>query len=95
MEDAGLRGHFAHVIDSAIVGAEKPDPRIFEHALEAAGASAERTLHVGDLYSVDVVGARAAGVHAVLLDPFGDWGEVDCARVADLVALRERLSPVQ
>lgn len=89
---AELRGHFAHVVDSAIVGAEKPDPRIFEHALERAGAHAERTLHIGDLYSVDVVGARAAGVHPVLLDPFGDWGEVDCVCVADLPDLNDKLT---
>ncbi len=82
---------FAHLfdglIDSAVVGFEKPDPRIFEVALETTGARPERTVHVGDLHAADVVGARAAGVHAVLLDPWGDWPEVDCPRVADLTEL--------
>lgn len=87
----GLRGHFHAVMDSHLVGHEKPDPRIFEHALVACGADPARTLHVGDLYAADVVGARAAGVHPVLLDPFGDWIDMDCVRLPDIVALGERL----
>lgn len=84
LTDQGLRGLLDAVFDSQVVGFEKPDPRIFEHALARAGAQPERTLHVGDMYGADVVGARAAGIHAVLLDPHGDWGEVDCDRHADL-----------
>ena len=87
----GLRPFFDTVIDSRVVGFEKPDPRIFHHALEVAGAAPDTTLHVGDLYSVDVVGARAAGLHALLLDPFGDWPGVDCERATDLGELLERL----
>jgi putative hydrolase of the HAD superfamily len=91
LAEVGLRGYFSAVVDSAIVGFEKPDPRIFEHALERAGVSGRRALHVGDLYHADVTGARAAGVNALLLDPFGDWDGVDCERARDLVELAERL----
>ena len=52
-----------------------------------AGSAPERTLHVGDLYAVDVLGARAAGLHALLLDPHGDWTGVDCDVVTDVPAL--------
>ena len=85
-----LRDLFDSVIDSRIVGYEKPDPRIFEHALNVSGASPETTLHVGDLYHADVVGARAAGIHALLLDPYGDWINVDCELVPDMSALLQR-----
>jgi HAD superfamily hydrolase (TIGR01509 family) len=88
----GLRCHLDHVVDSGVIGVEKPDPAIFRHALGLAGSSPERTLHVGDLYAVDVVGARAAGLHAVLLDPYGDWAEVDCERAPDLPTLGRRLT---
>ena len=88
---SGLRDYFAHVIDSHVVGYEKPDPRIFEQALALCGAEASRSVHVGDLYAADVVGARAAGVHAVLLDPFGDWGDVDCATLPDITGLSEHV----
>jgi len=81
---------FESVIDSRIVGYEKPDPRIFEHALNVSGASPETTLHIGDLYHADVVGARAAGIHALLLDPYGDWINVDCELVPDMPALLQQ-----
>jgi HAD superfamily hydrolase (TIGR01509 family) len=84
LEAAGLRQYLSTVVDSAIAGYEKPDPRIFEQALEASKARPETTLHVGDLYHADVAGARAAGLHAVLLDPFDDWSVTDCVRLPDL-----------
>jgi putative hydrolase of the HAD superfamily len=64
---AGLREYFDVVIDSSIFGTEKPDPAIFQAALDALGVAPEDALYVGDLYEVDVVGARAAGMEAVLL----------------------------
>jgi HAD superfamily hydrolase (TIGR01509 family) len=91
LEAAGLRAHLAAVVDSALVGFEKPDPRIFHHALALCGAEAARTLHVGDLYHADVLGAREAGLHAALLDPFGDWKAPDCACFPDLLAVAEAI----
>ena len=52
-----------------------------------SGAQPGEAAYVGDLYSVDVLGARAAGIHPVLLDPHGDWGEVDCLTVSSLAEL--------
>lgn len=92
LEARGLRRHFRAVIDSAVVGAEKPDAAIFRHALDACGRAPERVVHVGDMHHADVVGARAAGLHAVLLDPWDDWGEVDCERLAGVPELARRLA---
>ena len=61
----------AVVVDSAVVGARKPDPAIFGHALQALGVEPRAAVHVGDTVHADVVGARAAGLWAVHLDPFG------------------------
>jgi HAD superfamily hydrolase (TIGR01509 family) len=83
---------FDCVLDSCDLGVEKPDPRMFEMALERSGARAETTIHVGDLYHVDVVGARAAGLCGVLLDEANLYPDADCPRVkslAELVALLE------
>jgi HAD superfamily hydrolase (TIGR01509 family) len=66
---AGLRDYFDVVIDSGLVGVEKPDPVIFQAALDALGVAPEEALYVGDMYEVDVLGARAAGIEAVLLAP--------------------------
>jgi putative hydrolase of the HAD superfamily len=84
LDAAGLLPHLALVIDSALVGFEKPDPRIFLAALARAGAEASRTIHVGDLYHADVLGARGAGITPLLLDPFGDWPDPDCLTARDL-----------
>ncbi len=86
LEAGGLAAHLDFVIDSAVVGVEKPDPRIFRIALAEASVAPEEAVYVGDLYSVDVLGARGVGMEAVLLDPRGFWGERDCALVPDLAA---------
>ena len=81
----GLAPYFRFVLDSRVVGVEKPDPRIFQMALERGGARPDEAVYIGDLYSIDVVGARAAGMDAILLDPAGLWGHVDCPKVKDLL----------
>jgi putative hydrolase of the HAD superfamily len=59
------------VIDSHVVGIEKPDARIFQLALDALRVAPERSLYVGDSVRFDVLGAQAAGLHPVHLDPYG------------------------
>ncbi|MCH6561295.1 MAG: HAD family hydrolase [Myxococcales bacterium] len=88
---AKLRPLLDAVVDSAQVGFEKPHPAIFRHALELVRARAEHTLHVGDLYAADVEGARSVGIHALLLDPFGDWPDVDCPTQPDLPSVGRQL----
>jgi putative hydrolase of the HAD superfamily len=68
-ERAGLRRYFSVICDSRVEGVEKPDRRFFEILVARAGGRPETTLHVGDLYHVDVVGAREAGLQAMLFDP--------------------------
>jgi putative hydrolase of the HAD superfamily len=60
------------VIDSAVVGVEKPDPRIFSLALDKLGIGRDGVVHVGDTVCFDVDGARAAGIRPVHLDPYRD-----------------------
>ena len=86
---------FDHVLDSHEWGVEKPDPRLFQLALEQAGADATRTVHVGDLYHVDVIGARRAGLRdAVLFDMADLYDDVDCPRVRSFAGLVEWIDKV-
>jgi putative hydrolase of the HAD superfamily len=87
----GLAGRVDVLFDSWREGVEKPDPRLFHIALDRSGARAATTVHVGDLYHVDVVGARAAGLRAVLIDSAGLYADADCPRVRSLDELCERL----
>jgi 2-haloalkanoic acid dehalogenase type II len=72
LERAGLRSLVDGVVSSAVAGAPKPHPAVFEQALRLAGATPEEALHVGDSVENDVEGARAAGVPALLLVREGD-----------------------
>jgi HAD superfamily hydrolase (TIGR01549 family) len=87
----GLEPHLDMVFDSHELGVEKPDPRIFEIALARSQADRRATIHCGDIYHIDVVGARAAGLPAVLLDSAGLYGDADCPRVRSLPEFADRL----
>jgi HAD superfamily hydrolase (TIGR01509 family) len=84
LDGAGLGDALDFIIDSAVVGVEKPDPKIFHLGLERAGVAAHEAVYIGDLYSVDVLGSRAAGLGAILLDPRGFWGPRDCDTARNL-----------
>jgi HAD superfamily hydrolase (TIGR01549 family) len=83
----GIADCFSSITDSGIVGLEKPDPRIFQAALTAMKAEPAESLYVGDVYSVDYVGARNAGMQAVLFDVAGAYREREFPRVASLAEL--------
>ena len=83
-ERAGLRRYFSVICDSQVEGVEKPDRRFFEILVARAGGRPETTLHVGDLYHVDVLGARRAGLQALLLDPHDLYAGFDVQRVKSL-----------
>lgn len=81
LDRAGMMRGIEFVVDSHLVGIEKPDPAIFAVALGRLGTPPGRTLFVGDIRSVDEAGARAAGMPFVLLDPLGDYGAPDAPRI--------------
>ena len=87
----GIEPHVDLIIDSQEEGVEKPDPRIFGIALERSHADRAATIHCGDIYHIDIAGARAAGLPAVLLDSAGLYHDADCPRVASLPEFADRL----
>ncbi len=90
LEAVGLAAHFEVIVDSGVVGISKPDPAIFALALEALDVGPEDALYVGDVPAVDVDGARAAGLEAVLIDTFDHYPDYQGApkirAVADLLS---------
>jgi len=78
---------FLTITDSGLVGCEKPNPEIFRQALTSLDATPEESLYVGDVYSVDYLGATGAGMQAVLMDVPGAYVNRGVARVESLPEL--------
>ena len=91
LEQVGLASHLDFVVDSGVVGVEKPDPEIFRLALGRAGVAPAEAVHIGDLFAVDVVGARNAGLEPVLLDPLGRYGDRGCRTSPDVPSVCREL----
>jgi len=92
LERAGLHHFFEIIVDSGLAGYEKPDPRIFQAALQQMAAQPAHSVYVGDVYAIDYCGARNAGMHAVLLDPNGVYRDWRVARLASLPELPDWLA---
>ena len=89
----GLDSYLDFAVTSAEAGAEKPHAPVFEAALKRAGVRAEEALHVGDQYGADVLGARAVGMAAVLLDREGWHQDInDCPKISGLPQLEGLLN---
>jgi putative hydrolase of the HAD superfamily len=88
----GIADCFESVTDSGIVGFEKPHPKIFAAALETMQVRPDESLYVGDVYSVDYVGARNAGMQAVLFDVAGAYRDRKLPRVESMEQLETSLT---
>jgi HAD superfamily hydrolase (TIGR01509 family) len=91
LRKCGIAECFRSITDSGLVGYEKPHPDIFRHALKSMKAAPEESLYVGDVYSVDYLGATGASMQAMLLDVAGAYRDKGVPRVEDLVELQMAL----
>ncbi len=89
--NVGLARRFDTILDSAVVGIEKPHPGIFRLALERAGVRAAEAIFVGDTYATDIGGAQLAGLRGVLFDLIGAYPDADCRRISSLQELDQVL----
>jgi putative hydrolase of the HAD superfamily len=87
-QQLGLEPYIEFTITSGEVGTDKPSPPIFLAALEQTGINAAETVHVGDQYKSDVIGARGVGINPILIDRYDSYPEVnDCPRIRSLTEL--------
>lgn len=93
-EQLGIKQFFSVIVSSQEVGVEKPDPAIFQHALDQMSLSAkiDQILYVGNEYRADVLGARAAGLTPVLIDRSGVYRSADCLRFSTLLEWFETMA---
>ena len=94
LETQGLSEFFAFSLAGGEVDSYKPEPRIFEQALQRGNVSAHETIYIGDNYYADVVGARRAGLRPVLYDPQGVFPEADSATIKSFDELKSILKVI-
>jgi putative hydrolase of the HAD superfamily len=88
LQRCGIADCFRTITDSGLVGYEKPRPEIFRHALKGMNAAPEQSLYVGDVYSVDYLGATGAAMQAMLMDIPGAYRDKGVPRVESLEELQ-------
>ena len=88
----GIADYFETITDSGIVGKEKPHPAIFAAAVGSLGVSPGESIYVGDVYSVDYLGATRFGMESVLFDVAGAYRGRDLPRVESLEELESHLN---
>jgi FMN phosphatase YigB (HAD superfamily) len=91
LQRCGIADCFLTITDSGHVGYEKPHPEIFRQALISLNAKPEESLYVGDVYSVDYLGATGAGMQAILMDVPRAYTARGVQRVESLEELQSRL----
>ena len=69
LDKSNLAQYFVNIITSEQVGVKKPNPLIFEHALNNSGAKIEESIMIGDDLEVDIMGAKILGMHQVYFNP--------------------------
>jgi putative hydrolase of the HAD superfamily len=92
LQRCGIADCFQTITDSGLIGYEKPHPKIFRQALNSMNAAPEESLYVGDVYSVDYLGATGAGMQAILMDIPGAYRDKGVPRVESLEELQIVLS---
>jgi putative hydrolase of the HAD superfamily len=89
--NSNISGYFNQVINSEMAGVKKPNPEIFELALQKANARADRSLMVGDNIEADILGAKAVGFHAMHFNAHNDPKHEHCVMIHDLREIKNYL----
>lgn len=89
LTEAQLDRYFNFIIDSHFVGVEKPNKRIFELGIKASKFKPHEIIYIGDIYSIDVMGAQGSGMQTILLDHLNQRENLNTVRVRSIYELRE------
>ncbi|WP_340074354.1 YjjG family noncanonical pyrimidine nucleotidase [Leptobacterium sp. I13] len=91
LRKAAIMGFFTHVINSEMVGVKKPNPKIFEFALEKAIVDPEKSVMIGDSLEADIIGAKNVGMHTIHFNSNKEKKHDHCIIVDDLIEIKEFL----
>ncbi|ETN96716.1 YjjG family noncanonical pyrimidine nucleotidase [Zhouia amylolytica] len=91
LHNSKISDYFIHVINSESVGVKKPNPKIFEHALEMANVLASQAVMIGDNYEADVLGAKSVGMHTIHFNVHNDAVNDQDVKIANLLEIKHYL----
>lgn len=93
MQKAGINGYFDALILSEDIGVNKPNPQLYEYALQKAGAEIKESLMIGDMFDTDIIGAANFGMDQLYYNPKGKSGQpfVPTYEVRHLAEIKEIL----
>jgi putative hydrolase of the HAD superfamily len=91
LRKSGIHGYFDQVIDSEMAGVKKPNPIIFEMALDKAKTKATNSLMIGDSLEADILGAQASGLGALHFCTLGEDSHEHCPIITDLREIKNYL----
>jgi HAD superfamily hydrolase (TIGR01662 family) len=94
LQDHGIGEFFDFSMAAGEVRVWKPDPGIFEYALQRVNLAPQDVIYVGDNYYADVVGSRAAGLRPVLYDPLGIFPDADCETIKSFDELKSLIKVI-
>lgn len=95
LQEHGIDEFFDFSLAAGEVNTFKPEPGVFEHALQRMNLSPQDVIYVGDNYYADVVGARRAGLRPVLYDPRGVFPDPDCATIKSFDELNSVIKVIE
>lgn len=91
LENSKIQGYFTHIINSEMAGVKKPNPVIFQLALDKAKVAPEKSLMIGDSLEADILGAQASGLHALHFNAHNEDGHDYCQIINDLDEIKNYL----
>ncbi len=94
LDDLGLLSYLEFALVAGEVDYWKPNPGIFQHALQKLNLGPDQVIYVGDNYYADVIGSRSAGMRPVLIDPENLFPDANCEKIQTLAELRDLLGSI-
>ncbi|MDD7886418.1 YjjG family noncanonical pyrimidine nucleotidase [Flavivirga sp. 57AJ16] len=91
LTQSNINKYFKTVTNSEMVGVKKPNPKIFNFALQAANSVSNQSVMVGDSYEADILGAKSIGMEAVFFDIHNTVIDDDIKRINNLIQLKKYL----
>ncbi|MFS4467038.1 YjjG family noncanonical pyrimidine nucleotidase [Maribacter sp. 2210JD10-5] len=91
LRNSGIHSFFEHVVDSEMAGVKKPNPIIFELALNKANVDPEKALMIGDSLEADILGAQSFGMHALHFLAHGEEPHNHCPIIKQLGEIKTYL----